>query len=442
MSDLFKRHRPKLSEDEERALWERVRTIPREAGGRSPAPRRRSPWEVLWARPAIRYGAPALAVALVAFVWIAQQEPVAPARRGATAPSTPSVATEGTEERSEGIGMADAPDAAAPAPTAPRPAPEQQDTPSPSPRDRAAATAPGQPSAQPRVEYRTKAANTRLLEREAGGEGATSGGTTLDLAAPPSAATSAPAPAPVPEAVIDGSTSGARKSLYKESPDAAKAEPQAAREFRRENPRVGAIRPADEAQDDAGRVAELRAARGSSASATLLGDRILVEVLTPTANGTFLETVTLPLSGGTARIAAATSGGTLRIEGARARDLIRIAGSEGEASTSTRRRIDLATGSSGAGAAAIVAPDRRALTSHFVSEDGDERALTGPRSSARSRAAALAAELILAVRSGDARAVSRVHAAAARLREERPNDSAARALLAWSEDARTAFGPR
>ena len=88
MSDLFKRHRPKLSEDEERALWERVRTIPREAGGRSPglagAPRKRSPWEVLWARPAVRYGAPALAVALVAIVWSAQQEPVAPARHRVT----------------------------------------------------------------------------------------------------------------------------------------------------------------------------------------------------------------------------------------------------------------------------------------------------------------------------------------------------------------------
>ena len=35
MSEFWKKRRPRLTEDEERALWERVRTMPSEASGRS-----------------------------------------------------------------------------------------------------------------------------------------------------------------------------------------------------------------------------------------------------------------------------------------------------------------------------------------------------------------------------------------------------------------------
>lgn len=75
MSDFWKKRRPQMTDEEERALWERVRTMPFEARG---AARTRSPWAALWARPAVRFGAPVLAVALVAIVWVAQQSPEAP----------------------------------------------------------------------------------------------------------------------------------------------------------------------------------------------------------------------------------------------------------------------------------------------------------------------------------------------------------------------------
>ncbi len=77
MSEFWKKRRPRLTDDEERALWERVRTMPSEAVGARGA-RARSPWAALWARPAVRFGAPVLAVALVAIVWVAQRGPEAP----------------------------------------------------------------------------------------------------------------------------------------------------------------------------------------------------------------------------------------------------------------------------------------------------------------------------------------------------------------------------
>ena len=166
-------------------------------------------------------------------------------------------------------------------------------------------------------------------------------------------------------------------------------------------------------------------------------------MITPSGSGTFLETVSLPLSGGTARIAVGNTPGSLWVEDGQVRDLIRIAGHEGVSDAPTRRRVDLATGSRGAGAAAIVVPDGRALSFRFVPADGGSaQVLGGPRSTSRSRAAALAAELILAVAEGDASAVARVHEAARRMAAERPDDASARALAAWSNDAQAAFGDR
>jgi hypothetical protein len=69
VSDLFKDHKPELSEEEDRLLWQRVRAIP------APAPHTAPWWERLWAMPTVRYGAPALAVMLAAVVWVIEREP-------------------------------------------------------------------------------------------------------------------------------------------------------------------------------------------------------------------------------------------------------------------------------------------------------------------------------------------------------------------------------
>jgi hypothetical protein len=425
VSDLFKKNRPRLGEDEERALWERVRTIPREAGGRrAPAPGadRALPWWAgLWARPAVRFGAPALAVALVAVVWVTQREPVTPARQparvveppSATAPAAPSDASEPLLPEQE---------------TAPAPAVES--------RARVAAGA--------RSEADERAPAVAEEQRDPSAAGARDDA--MLYAVPPPAA--APTPTRVEAEVKEGTRAGAvsgvtgNDATAKKSRQTAQAQPQAVEGFYRDDPRTGTIRAVGEASSSGpARVAELRAARGSRTSAALIGDRILVEVVAPSGSGTFLETVSLPLSGGTARIAVGNTPGSLWVEDGQVRDLIRIAGHEGVADAPTRRRVDLATGARGAGAAAIVVPDRRALSSRFVPADGGSaQVLGGPRSTSRSRAAALAAELILAVAEGDASAVARVHEAAHRMAAERPDDASARALAAWSNDAQAAFG--
>jgi hypothetical protein len=94
MSDLFKDHKPELSDDEDRRLWQRVRAIPGEAEGFRHAP---VPWwRALWAMPAVRYGAPAFAVLVAAVVWVTErgpeptlkvQEPARVSTRAATPPA-------------------------------------------------------------------------------------------------------------------------------------------------------------------------------------------------------------------------------------------------------------------------------------------------------------------------------------------------------------------
>jgi len=83
MNDLFRRDPPRMSDEEDRRTWERVRT----------AATRSAPWwAALWARPAVRFGLPAVAVVLVAVVWIAVEQPAsthAPAlQREVPAPTT------------------------------------------------------------------------------------------------------------------------------------------------------------------------------------------------------------------------------------------------------------------------------------------------------------------------------------------------------------------
>ena len=73
MSDLFKDHKPELSEEEDRLLWQRVRAIP--ALETAPAFRPAPWWRKLWEMPGVRYGAPALAVLMAAVVWVVAREP-------------------------------------------------------------------------------------------------------------------------------------------------------------------------------------------------------------------------------------------------------------------------------------------------------------------------------------------------------------------------------
>jgi hypothetical protein len=101
VSDLFKDHKPELSEEEDRLLWQRVRAIP------GPASRPAPWWRRLFAMPAVRYGAPAFAVLLAAVVWVIERSPdfercreperapvVAPAPRDEPTPSMQSPSTE------------------------------------------------------------------------------------------------------------------------------------------------------------------------------------------------------------------------------------------------------------------------------------------------------------------------------------------------------------
>ena len=96
MSDLFKDNRPELTEEEDRRLWQRVRTIPSEAQPPAPVPW----WRSLWSMPAVRYGAPAFAVLLAAVVFVIEQPPKPTLRpepaRTTAAPAVPPTSVEVT----------------------------------------------------------------------------------------------------------------------------------------------------------------------------------------------------------------------------------------------------------------------------------------------------------------------------------------------------------
>jgi len=125
MSDLFKHNAPRMSDDEDRRAWERVRQAQR------PAPW----WAALWARPAVRYGLPAVAVEQPASTHAPAPHVAALERTPATArtlaPATPAP------------GVAPAPVAPAPVATAKQAAPEAREfAPAPRPlpvKDRALA---------------------------------------------------------------------------------------------------------------------------------------------------------------------------------------------------------------------------------------------------------------------------------------------------------------
>jgi hypothetical protein len=91
VSDLWKDHKPELTEEEDRLLWQRVRAIP--------APPPEPWWKRLFAMPAVRYGAPAFAVILAAVVYVVERAPeptlrapkAVSSRVETTAPSEPIV---------------------------------------------------------------------------------------------------------------------------------------------------------------------------------------------------------------------------------------------------------------------------------------------------------------------------------------------------------------
>jgi hypothetical protein len=97
VSDLFKKNAPRLSEEEERRLWQSVRSIPDQVAAESAEERaraareaaradaRRPWWRGLFATPAFRYGAPALAVLVAATLFVVQQNPRAPIPGGSGA---------------------------------------------------------------------------------------------------------------------------------------------------------------------------------------------------------------------------------------------------------------------------------------------------------------------------------------------------------------------
>ncbi len=284
MSDFWKKRRPQLTDDEERALWERVRTMPAEARG---AARARSPWAALWARPAVRFGAPVLAVALVAIVWVAQQSPEAP-RPESVLGTVGTVGTSDTEQRAKlqvatPENESDAPESApAPVPVVGRDA--RMRTP-------AAASVREEEAMEPAAPQRESAnrADDEGAAQSQAKEKAT-------FAAPPAASSTSPPPPPAPtERKAEGKAEGARvlaKSSAPSSPEAVRGEAATGAAA------LQAYRAMPEA--DAGvttRVAAVTAAWGNPAVARTLTPRILQDVLRRETEGPFFGTYRMPFTG-------------------------------------------------------------------------------------------------------------------------------------------------
>ena len=188
MSDLFKDHKPELSEEEDRLLWQRVRAIP--ALETAPALRPVPWWRRLWTMPAVRYGAPALAVLLAAVVWVINGEQVYKSERPRLVDDAPTVA------REEAPAPAPILPPAASAPTT-QTAPMQEEAPRVVARDR--------------PEERSNLATIRAQD-EAAGAAARS-----DAAGPA---------APQESEAIVGQSAPTTTSLKKSAPSAAPASPQ------------------------------------------------------------------------------------------------------------------------------------------------------------------------------------------------------------------------
>jgi hypothetical protein len=365
VSDLFKRHRPRLTEDEDRELFERVRARLRPAA--RPAPW----WRALLAVPAVRYGAPALAVALVGVVWVMQQAPEPPAREQAALRTAPAAEVAVPEAGAPSSPTADpGPDAGAP---------ERSDPP-------VFAKLPETKSEAPPAEVESRAAGNEVLAQRAD--------------------------EPAADAVRD--EAGSRTRM------AAAPAPVAAKERAGAGASVGAAQSSGDAS--------LRTLReeGFALSAPDGSAERLAAVLAPAAGEALLETVRLPFSGGTAWIATG-----LRLEGTLATDaasemLLAVPGAPTAQAPGYRVTIQ-----AGESRVAVIAVSGEGAA-HFVELDGRERAMPEPRASARARRAALGIELLIAQRRGDRAALLRVRDEAARLAAAQPRDAGARALAAWS----------
>lgn len=364
MSDLFKRHRPKLGEDEERALWERVRTMPREAGAGSRAPAGRPWWAGLWAAPAVRFGAPALAVALVAVVWVVQQSPSPPARTAA--PSQPAPFADSP-----------APDAALREESTPAPADESRATPAPQ-APKGPAGSPGEAPQQAGEAIRDGApAPSRITSVRGEGAGAATAGRSREEKANEVAAK--PQFAPTPGGAGAGEKDAADRldagTRAKPSTMAPLASPEAPagttygalkQTFRREDPRVGEIRAASPGGDAEERVARVR---GDRFAAELLAD-----VVRPPVAGPFDRLLATPFTGERVRVRRDAAGGWTLVE------------------------------------------------------DADETGGALPPPRALEHRSGLAVELVRAVAAGDRAAVERVRVAAARAQAERADPGLAALL--------------
>ena len=427
MSDLFKRHTPKLTEEEERALWERVRTMPREVGG-APAPARsgRSWWQGLFAMPAVRYGAPVLAVALVAVVWVVQQSPTPPARQRAVAPAMRA-------------------DQAAPTPEGAPSSDARTEAPSPATR------------AVPAPEVALQKSLREKAKAE-GGEAADE----LRLATPPPPVANAPAP-----------SAAANRSIVREKEQAADDKPLAQTEaaprmaapppgeraakntppapapstatwgsikdqYKRSDPRdAGGLSP----EGVSGRTLAERKVRAADAPGSIDPNR-LAAVLQLAPGEVALESVRLPISGGVAWIAAGVGlEGTLTLgDGAAERDAYFVFPEEQTTGIPELEAI-LSPGARVARVAVIAGPAHADLRARFTAADGATRSIPGPRATARARRAALGVELLLAFRTGEAAPIERVRVEAARLAAAHPGDAGARALFAWCEESRLSRSP-
>ena len=267
MSDLFKKNAPRLSEDEEQRLWQRVRAIPDEVAAERASQPEASPardsrgtrpwWRGLFAAPAFRYGAPALAVVVAATLYVLQQSPRAPVPgRETTATRATGPAVEQVVPSEEAAPMATAPDAAMPAPESP---PTEGETRArvgaPASPDVATQSAPSSPSTPSAQDSRaglgaTANAPSLVLEKKQGADRDAG-----NFAAPPPAVAPSPQP-PSKVTVLKGGNSTAPEPAPAQRKEANAKDDVRVEEQRElsqlgadESPAAGA--PADESTLDA-----------------------------------------------------------------------------------------------------------------------------------------------------------------------------------------------
>ncbi|MGH7726115.1 MAG: hypothetical protein ACREOU_11880 [Candidatus Eiseniibacteriota bacterium] len=465
MSDLFKDHGPRMTEEEDRRLWERVRTIPGEveaeseasrarerASGKAPRTERREPWWRGWfALPAVRYGVPALAVVLVAVVWVVQQNPTSPMRSES---DRVRIATEGLDER-----PAPAP-ASEVAPTAPSGPAEPSGPTAPSARARvgsrdrreaspeivtqeelsAGAGAPDAKESQSReslnqkIERRDQAANQ--AEPRSGfatPPGGTQVTTQRERAIDSRAQVPAPAPAPPPSAASGDAAKSVAGTAQKKVNEEAKEPDQPS---------------ADALHMRGGRAGQVyyRTPHGAFDLAA-----VIAQVADVSRHGPLSATVRSAHDPGVVLViaAAATPGAGLEISPDPSARVRVLAGSPGPVTAAGERRYEL-EGTEGGRVAVLEVTNGQGTKSFFLFEgsgakDDPLEGAVPPHSlrDARVRTAVIAVELARALArtdSGRRLRLEEVRANALLERSSRPDDRVLEAVLAECERALSAGG--